>query len=126
MDRPLPVDSAKKLQKSGKIINISSQGAKLGGVVAGMDYVSSKGGVLSLTKGFAKAGAPFNINVNCVAPGLIATEMSKDFGFKAEWIPLGRIGTSEEVADVILFLASEMSRYVAGACIDINGGMSMW
>lgn len=113
-------------QNYGRIINIASQAGKIGGLIAGPDYSASKAGILCLTKTFAKAAAPFNISVNSVAPGLIGTEMTRDFGYDASTVPLGRIGTPEEVADVILFLASEMSRYITGACIDVNGGMSMW
>lgn len=113
-------------KRSGKIVNIASQAGKIGGLVVGPDYPASKAGVICLTKSLAKAAAPFNINVNSVAPGLIGTQMTQDFGYDKASVPLGRIGTSEEVADVILFLASEMSRYITGACIDVNGGMTMW
>lgn len=115
-----------KYQNSGRIINIASQAGKIGGLIAGPDYSASKAGILCLTKTFAKAAAPYNINVNSVAPGLIGTEMTQTFGYDKALVPLGRIGTSEEVADVVLFLASDMSRYVTGACIDVNGGMTMW
>lgn len=113
-------------QKSGKIINMASQAGKIGGIVAGADYSASKAGVLCLTKTFAKAAAPHNINVNSIAPGLIGTDMTVDFGYDAKNVPLGRIGTAQEVADVTLFLASDLSRYMTGACLDVNGGMSMW
>jgi Dehydrogenases with different specificities (related to short-chain alcohol dehydrogenases) len=115
-----------KIQKRGKIINVASQAGKIGGLIVGPDYPASKAGVLCLTKTLAKAAAPYNINVNSVAPGLIGTEMTKDFGYDESLVPLGRIGSPEEVADAILFLASDMSRYITGACIDVNGGMTMW
>lgn len=115
-----------KQKKSGKIVNVASQAGKIGGLIVGPDYPASKAAVICLTKSLAKAAAPFNINVNSVAPGLIATEMTRSFGYDSASVPLGRIGTSEEVADVILFLASDMSRYITGACIDVNGGMTMW
>jgi len=115
-----------KTQGNGKIVNIASQAGKIGGLVAGPDYSASKAAVICLTKTLAKAGAPYNINVNSVAPGLIGTEMTQTFGYDKSAVPLGRIGTSEEVADVVVFLASEMSRYITGACIDVNGGMTMW
>lgn len=121
--------SALKIMKqkmSGKIVNVASQAGKIGGLIVGPDYPASKAAVICLTKSLAKAAAPFNINVNSVAPGLIATEMTRNFGYDSASVPLGRIGTSEEVADVILFLASDMSRYITGACIDVNGGMTMW
>jgi 3-oxoacyl-[acyl-carrier protein] reductase len=115
-----------KKQKFGRIINMASQAGKSGGIMIGADYSASKGGVLTLTKTFAKAAAEYNITVNSVAPGLIATEMTKTYNYDPETFPLKRIGTPEEVADVCLFLASDLSRYITGACIDVNGGISMW
>lgn len=113
-------------QKSGTIINISSQAGKIGGLTAGADYSSSKAGLLCLTKTFAKNAAQYGVTVNSVAPGLINTEMTATFGYDPETIPLKRVGTPEEVADVVLFLGSHLARYVTGACVDVNGGMTMW
>jgi 3-oxoacyl-[acyl-carrier protein] reductase len=113
-------------KRAGKIINMASQAGKIGGIMVGADYPASKAGVLCLTKTFAKKAAPYNINVNSVAPGLIGTEMTKAFGYENETIPLGRIGTPEDVAGAVLFLASKYSDYITGACIDVNGGMTMW
>ena len=115
-----------KPKKYGRIINIASQAGKIGGLIVGMDYSSSKAGLLCLTKSLAKNGAEYGITVNSVAPGLINTEMTTTFDYDPETIPLKRVGTPEEVADVVLFLASDLSRYVTGACIDVNGGMTMW
>ena len=115
-----------KRNKSGKIINVASMAGKIGGLIVGPDYPASKAAVICLTKSLAKESAPYNINVNSVAPGLINTEMTKDFGYDSASVPIGRIGTPEEVADVILFLASDKSRYITGTCIDVNGGMVMW
>lgn len=114
-----------KKNRNGKIINVASQAGRIGGLIVGPDYPASKAGVICLTKSLAKNVAQYNINVNSVAPGLIATEMTTDFGYDPEVVPLKRIGTPEEIADVILFLASNMSRYITGACIDVNGGMTM-
>jgi 3-oxoacyl-[acyl-carrier protein] reductase len=113
-------------QRSGTIINMASQAGKSGGIMIGADYSASKGGILTLTKTFAKAAAAYNVTVNSVAPGLIATEMTKTYNYDPETVPLKRIGTPEEVADACLFLASGLSRYITGACIDVNGGISMW
>ena len=113
-------------RKSGTIINIASQAGKIGGLTAGADYSASKAGLLCLTKTLAKNAAAYGVTVNSVAPGLINTEMTSTFGYDAETIPLKRVGTPEEVADVVLFLASHLSRYVTGACVDVNGGMTMW
>ena len=115
-----------KPKKYGRIINIASQAGKIGGLIVGMDYSSSKAGLLCLTKSLAKNCAEYGVTVNSVAPGLINTEMTTTFGYDPETIPLKRVGTPEEVADVALFLASDLSRYVTGACIDVNGGMTMW
>lgn len=74
----------------------------------------------------AKNSAAYGVTVNSIAPGLIATEMTNTFGYDPETIPLRRVGTPEEVADAALFLASDLSRYITGACIDVNGGLTMW
>jgi 3-oxoacyl-[acyl-carrier protein] reductase len=81
--------------------------------------------VLTLTKSLAKAGAPKGIRVNTVAPGLIATEMTSGFGYDPKTVPLGHIGTGEDVAGAALFLASGYASYITGACIDVNGGIAM-
>ncbi|MBN1298255.1 MAG: SDR family oxidoreductase [Actinobacteria bacterium] len=110
----------------GKIINISSISGRIGGYVTGIDYVTSKGGIIAMTMSLAKIAGPFNINVNAVAPGFIDTEMTKDFThFNPETVPLRRIGKPQDVASVITFLASEKSSYITGATIDINGGTFM-
>jgi 3-oxoacyl-[acyl-carrier protein] reductase len=112
-------------QRDGRIITMSSQAGKSGGILVSADYPASKGGILALTKTLAKLAAPSNITVNSVAPGLIATEMTKDFNYDPKSVPLGRIGTPQEIADVCLFLASDLSRYITGASIDVNGGILM-
>ncbi|MDR1586241.1 MAG: SDR family oxidoreductase [Treponema sp.] len=112
-------------QKGGCIINLSSQAARGGGILVTPDYPSSKAAVLTLTKSLARAGAPNNIRVNTVSPGLIATEMTTTYGYDPKTVPLGRIGTGEDVAGAVLFLASDYASYITGACIDVNGGISM-
>jgi NAD(P)-dependent dehydrogenase (short-subunit alcohol dehydrogenase family) len=112
-------------QGGGVIINLASQAARSGGIVVTPDYPSSKAAVLTLTKSLAKAGASKQIRVNTVAPGLIATEMTTDFGYDPKTVPLGRIGTGEDVAGACLFLASGYASYITGACIDVNGGIAM-
>ncbi|KJS50561.1 SDR family NAD(P)-dependent oxidoreductase [Desulfosporosinus sp. BICA1-9] len=115
-----------KQRKYGKVINISSISGRIGGIATGVNYAVSKGGIIALTMSLAKAVGPFNINVNCIAPGFIDTQMTKNFNhFDPETVPLRRIGTPEDVADVIQFLASERSRYITGVTIDINGGVFM-
>ena len=110
----------------GRIVNMASQAGKSGGIMIGMDYSASKGGLLTLTRSLAKAAAPYNITVNSVAPGLVETDMTTSFGYDPTTVPLGRIAVPEEIADVTLFAASDLSRYMTGACLDVNGGISMW
>lgn len=119
-----------KEKRYGKIINMGSAAGKIGGLVAGAHYSAAKAGVLCLTKSLALQAAEFNITVNAIAPGPIATHMTEEWGeeinraFK-EKIPLKRYGTPEEVAEVALFLASDRSNYITGEIIDVNGGLVM-
>ena len=113
-----------KKQKSGKIINIASLAGEVGGIKVGANYAATKAGVICLTKSLAKYAAPY-INVNAISPGIIDTEMIRGIDYDPNDIPLKRIGTPEEVADVIVFLASDSSRYITGANIDVNGGIYM-
>jgi 3-oxoacyl-[acyl-carrier protein] reductase len=114
-------------QRSGRIINISSVSGILG-TVGQTNYAATKGGVISFTKSLARELGPFNIQVNAVAPGLIeskaVSKMPKD---KVEAIikssSLGRMGKPEEVAKVVLFLASDDSSYITGQTIVVDGGI---
>lgn len=115
-----------KPKKYGKIISVSSISGRVGGIATGINYVTSKGGIIAMTKGLAKAAGPFGININAVAPGFVNTDMAKQFThFKAEDVPLRRIAEPEDVADVIVFLASNMSRYITGCTLDVTGGVYM-
>ncbi len=116
-------------QRAGRIINISS-------VVAGAgnpgqaNYVAAKAGLIGLTKSAARELASRNITVNAVAPGYIATDMTDGLGEKAraaiiEQIPMGRIGTPQEIAAVVAFLASPAAEYITGQVIHVSGGMYM-
>ena len=94
-------------------------------------YAAAKGGLLTYTKGLAKELAPHGIRVNGIAPGIIATPYHERYSppevferFIAS-IPLGRAGTSEDIADVIVFLASPAARYIIGETVEVNGGMLM-
>jgi 3-oxoacyl-[acyl-carrier protein] reductase len=114
-------------QRKGKIINISSISGILG-TSGQTNYAATKGGVISFTKSLARELGPFNIHVNAVAPGLIESEVvSKMPKEKVEAIikssSLGRIGKPEEVAKVVLFLASEHSDYITGQTIVVDGGI---
>ena len=112
-------------QGHGCIINLASQAGRSGGIVVTPDYPSSKAAVIALTKSLAKAGAAKGIRVNTVSPGFIATDMTAGFGYNPASVPLGRIGCGEDVAGAALFLASDYASYITGACIDVNGGISM-
>jgi 3-oxoacyl-[acyl-carrier protein] reductase len=117
-----------KARRSGKIINIASLAGVRGGRFAGAHYSAAKGGIIVLTKCFALAGGSYNVNVNAIAPGLIATKMAEELGWIGQEhkdIPLGRLGCTEDVANAALFLASDMSAYITGETINLNGGMHM-
>lgn len=114
-----------KAQKSGRIINMASQSAETGGLAASPLYAASKAAVVCMTKSLAGEMGPFSVTVNSVAPGYIMTEMTKDAGYNPDSVPMKRLGTPEEVADAISFLAGEDSRYVTGMILDINGGNVM-
>lgn len=111
--------------KSGAIVNITSQAGQLGGWQAGINYSASKGGILAVTKALARHCAPFNVRVNDVAPGQIATEMTATRENLPKEIPMLRLGTPEEVANAVWFLASDLSSFCTGTTIDVNGGQLM-
>ena len=115
-------------KKQGAIINISSMwGVK--GASCEVHYSASKSAVIGLTKALAQELAPSNIRVNCVAPGLIDTDMNKclskeDLDSVIEEIPLGKIGTADDVAKAVFFLADdELSQFTTGVVLNVNGGM---
>ena len=120
-----------KRQKRGKIVNVSSLSAKTGGVFSGMNYSASKAGVWALTKSFAKLLAPYNINVNAICPGQVVTPMfrkmtEQQIATLTRAIPLGRVGLPQDIAGAALFLASDLSDFVTGIALDINGGELMY
>jgi len=112
-------------QNGGKIINLASQAGQLGGWKAGVNYSSAKGGVIAMTKAYARFCAPYQVTVNCVAPGFIATDMTAGRNDSADEIPLKRLGTALDVAKAIYFLACDLSDYITGFTVDVNGGYYM-
>lgn len=116
-------------QRSGRIINISSV-VGLTGNAGQANYAASKAGLIGLTKSTAKELAPRGITVNCIAPGYIATDMTNELGDTVKedlvkQIPLGRIGTSDDIANMALFLSSEGAGYITGQTFTVDGGMIM-
>lgn len=117
-----------KTQKSGKIVNVSSSAGRSVSTFCGAHYTASKAGVLGLSRHAALEAAPFNVNVNAVAPGTIDTPMLREdaseerIAEEARSIPLGRLGTEEDEANLVAFLVSEEASFITGATIDINGG----
>ena len=114
-------------QRWGRIINLSSVVAQMGN--AGQsNYAASKGGVEALTRSLAREVGSRSITVNAVAPGFIDTDMTRDLPDAAkkglaERIPLGRLGSAEDVAGVVRFLCSDAAAYVTGQVIHVNGGL---
>jgi 3-oxoacyl-[acyl-carrier protein] reductase len=116
-----------KKQRSGNVINISSTAGQRGEAFHS-HYAATKGAIISLTKSLAPELAPHNVRVNCVAPGWVATDMTveslaaPDADKILRLIPLGRVGTPEEIAGAVLFLASDLSSFITGEILNVNGG----
>jgi 3-oxoacyl-[acyl-carrier protein] reductase len=117
-------------RRSGRIVTVGSLAGQSGGLAAGASYAASKAGVAALTKSIARFAGPHGITANCVNPGIIDTPMV------AAWprevlertvaqTPLGRVGKPEEVAAIVVMLASDGAAFVHGAHIDVNGGLFM-
>ena len=116
-------------QKSGRIVNISSVSGVIG-LPGQTNYSASKGGINAFTKALAKEVAAFGIRVNAIAPGFIETEILSDFSPEArqqisETIPMGRIGSTADVADSVQFLLSEDAQYITGQILQVDGGLAM-
>ncbi len=115
-------------QESGTIVNVASLAAQRGGgLVGGAHYAASKGGMLSLTKSIAREFGHLGIRANAICPAMIDTPMIDSLSPErlasiTESIPLKRMGTTKEMAGTCLFLASDLSGFITGATIDVNGG----
>ena len=115
--------------KTGSIVNITSVVGHTGNI-GQANYAASKAGVIAMTKSLAKEYAKKNIRVNCVSPGFIATDMTKNLKeeYKNELlknIPINRLGAGEDIANTVTFLSSDASSYITGETIHVNGGMYM-
>ena len=123
------IDSMKE-RRNGAIITFSSLAARVGGIEVGIHYSASKAALIGLTRTLAKEGGAYGITVNAVAPGVILTDpVKRQVGDHEDdytkSIPLQRLGQAQDVANVVLFLASPLSSYITGVVLDINGGMYM-
>jgi 3-oxoacyl-[acyl-carrier protein] reductase len=119
-----------KKQRSGRILNMASIAGKMGGVAAGIHYSASKAGVICVTKVLAKALGSYGVTVNAIAPGPVDTTMIDDFSEEARKItidqsPVGRVGTTDDIAAGALYLLSDEARHVTGETLNINGGLLM-
>ncbi len=118
-----PVSRQMMRQRRGSIVNISSLVGQRGNP-GQVHYAASKAGLIGATKALALELAPRQITVNAVAPGLIATDMVAHLPAEtAAQVPLGRLGTPEEVAALVAFLCSDASRYITGQVLAVNGGL---
>ena len=120
--------STQKGGRGGAIVNVSSVAARTGGMLLEAHYAASKGAIDSLTLALGKELAPHGIRVNAVRPGLIDTDIHEAHGGQATLVklaptvPLGRVGTPDEVAQVVAFLCGPLSSYIDGALLDVSGG----
>jgi len=117
------------MQKSGRVINVSSMAGERGGR-GQSNYAASKGAINALTRALAVEVASKGVTVNAVAPGMVETEMSSNVRGMADdkirkSIPLGRYGTPEDVAGVVVFLASDDGAYITGQVVTVDGGMTV-
>ncbi|MBI4608044.1 MAG: SDR family oxidoreductase [Candidatus Rokubacteria bacterium] len=120
-----------KRQRSGRIVNLSSTVGRAGAVTVTSHYAAAKAGVLGFTRHLARELGPDGITVNAVAPGTVGTERwhalrtEEEKRKIAESVPLRRVSAPEEIAEAVLFLASDAARYITGATLDVNGGLVM-
>lgn len=131
----LSVEASKGMKERGwgRIVNMSSVGARTGGISQSCVYAATKAGLIAVTKNFARNLGPYGVTTNAVAPGAIATPMAVEQSLSDESLlervvqatPVGRLGTAEEAAATVGFLASDEASFVNGVCLDVNGGWVM-
>lgn len=120
---------AMMMARSGRIINISSVVGSTGNI-GQSNYAAAKAGILGLSKSLAREVGSRNITVNCVAPGFVDTDMTRALSEKQrqdllKYVPLKRLGNTEDIASAVAFLASPSAGYITGATLHVNGGMFM-
>jgi 3-oxoacyl-[acyl-carrier protein] reductase len=127
-----------KARAYGKIVNVSSISGIIGGAVSkasdtpeqrkgrsGPAYAAAKGGVIALTRWLAKDVAKDGLYVNAVAPGAVETDMTRGYDYSVQALPIARMGTPADIAEAILFLASDASNYITGQVLNVDGGWVM-
>jgi NAD(P)-dependent dehydrogenase (short-subunit alcohol dehydrogenase family) len=118
--------------RGGRIINFTSQGWWSGGFGGSVAYAATKGGIVSMSRGLARTYAPDGITVNTVSPGAVDTEMFRSgldpeqLRAQVDQIPLGYVAEPADLAGIVVFLASDHSRYITGATINVSGGWLMY
>jgi 3-oxoacyl-[acyl-carrier protein] reductase len=112
-------------KQGGRVVCVGSAAGKVGGVASGPQYVSSKGALHAMVKWLARTEAAHGVAACAVAPGAIETEMIAGKGYSGDYCPLGRLGTAQDVAAVVAFLASPGAAYMTGTVVDVNGGFYM-
>jgi 3-oxoacyl-[acyl-carrier protein] reductase len=114
----------------GRVVNIASAAGQIGGIAVGVHYAASKGGLLAMTKSYARLLAPYGVTVNAVAPGTTETDLTASWpqsvqdALRAK-VPLGRFVQAKEIAAAVAFLCSAEAAAITGATIDINAGLLM-
>lgn len=117
-------------RRTGRVITVASLAGQTGGLAAGASYAASKAGVVALTKSIARYAGPHGVTANSVNPGVIETSMLDGWapeavGTVVDATPLRRVGTPDEVASTVVWLASDGASFVHGAHVDVNGGLYM-